>query len=909
MMAEHPAEHLAHWGEIEPLLDQALALAPSQREGFLDTLPPGQQRWRGLIAELLRHEAQAASAGFLSLAASLPEFAPSSIGTPQAPGLSWQAGQAVGPWLLLEELGRGGMASVWRVRPQEGDFQREVALKLPHSPSRLWAERFKRERDILARLNHPGIARLFDAGVSDSGLPWLAMERVQGQDIVAWCERRRADVPQRLGLLLQIADALQYAHSQLVVHRDIKPANVLVQDDGQVRLLDFGIAKLLAAEEGGASDPALTQLGQRPMTPEYASPEQVRGEEPGIASDVYAFAVLAYRLLSGQSPYAGAAPASRHALERAVLDLLPPAPSSQVRPPALRKALRGDLDTIVLKALAKHPDERYATVDAMAADLRRHLAGEPVLARAPSWPYVAGRFVRRHRLGVALSSLAVLALAGTTAWALVSSQQARGEARRAEAMYQFTVGLFNPDQDQHANIKLPDLTLKTVVELGARRVLTQLQDQPEARIRLIQDLVPLSEQLGLIDLSASLAQARIDETKQLFGDQSLAYADALRSQLLVLDSTAQYQHGLEVARQALAIYEARGVQDPHRLAAVHEKLGSFGMRLHPPGPQDAAHLERAVALQLAQPNVVNTLDVTYLQLGLLRALLGNLPAAYQAGMQALELNRRRFGPESWQAAQAESFTGTWADMSQHPAEAESLLRHSVTVTRQVQGADAVGLARSEIALATLLFGGAGRDEARHLMADALRIVGLPQNANFKGLKDQVLVGALGLAVRSGDGPAMQQGCLPYADTSLRPTTPYFVLLLTQACTADALHRGDLAQAAKWLGDAEASYTYFAKAPSWTMGLDLRRGEWVMAQGDKDGALRLWRHALSVSNTTQLAWQSRAWSLIAQHARMDAAERGRLQAFMQQLEQAGGERYYAEYLKLLREAAKTQMLQQ
>jgi serine/threonine protein kinase len=263
-------DQLAHWAEIEPILDQALALPLNQRAGFLDTLPVAQQRWRGLIAELLRHEAKAAAAGFLSLAASLPEFTRSHNDSDMArpPGLALQAGRTVGPWLLLEELGRGGMASVWLARRQEGDFLREVALKLPHSPSPLWAERFKRERDILARLSHASIARLFDAGVGESGLPWLAMERVQGQDILAWCEQHRADVVQRVGLLLQIADALQYAHSQLVVHRDIKPGNVLVQADGQVKLLDFGIARLLAADDGAThSDPALTQQGQRPMTP------------------------------------------------------------------------------------------------------------------------------------------------------------------------------------------------------------------------------------------------------------------------------------------------------------------------------------------------------------------------------------------------------------------------------------------------------------------------------------------------------------------------------------------------------------------------------------------------------------------------------------------------------------------
>jgi hypothetical protein len=396
----------------------------------------------------------------------------------------------------------------------------------------------------------------------------------------------------------------------------------------------------------------------------------------------------------------------------------------------------------------------------------------------------------------------------------------------------------------------------------------------------------------------------------LHGDHSVAYADALRSQLLVLDSTAQFQQGFEVARQALAIYEAKGIQDPVRLATVHEKLGAFGMRLHAPDPQDAAHLELAAALLSGQPNV-NTLALIYLQLGLLRAYLGDLPAAYAAGLKGLEVNRRQFGAESWQAAQTESFVGTWADMIQRPAEAEALLRHSVATTRQVQGPDAIGLARSEIALASVLFGGTARDEAQRLMADALRIVQLPQNANFNGLKDQVKVGALGLAVRGGDGSAMQRGCKPYeasqaeAPASLKSTTPYFALLVTQACAASALHVGDLARATQALAATGAIDSYFAKAPAWTMSLDLRRGELALARGDKVAALRWWRHSLAVSNTTQLAWQARAWRLIAQHTRMDAAELGRMKAFKQQLAQVGGERYYAEFLALLSEAEKAQ----
>ncbi|MFO1231752.1 MAG: serine/threonine-protein kinase [Alicycliphilus sp.] len=896
------ATYLSHWADIEPLLDQALALPAPQRAAFLDTLPPALQRWRGLLAELLRHEAQAAEAGFLSLAASLPEFLQTGSTAPQSAGPALQAGQTLGPWLLLEPLGSGGMASVWLARQQSGDFQREVALKLPHSPSPLWAERFRRERDILARLNHPGIAKLFDAGVSESGLPWLAMERVQGLDILSWCEQRQASVAERLALLLQMADALQYAHSQLVVHRDIKPANVLVQDDGQLRLLDFGIAKLIAADEGAQVDAALTQIGQRPMTPEYASPEQVRGEEPGIASDVYALGVLAYRLLCAASPYTGARADSRHALERAVLDWQPPAPSSVVQSPVLRKALRGDLDTIVLKALAKSAAERYATIDALATDLRRHLAGLPVLARAPSWRYVVGRFVGRHRIAVCATAAAVIALLGTTGWALRSSQQARDETRRAEALYGFVLGLFNPDQDRAANLKQPDLPLKTIIERGARRALGELKDQPEARAKLLSDLSPMVEQMGLVELATTLAQTRLDEARRDHGSDSMAYAQALVARTHVREATGEFKQGYEEARQALAIYQAHQVKDPYRLAPLHEKLGGFGFRIHStPDPDDAHHLEQAVALSAPLKDV--NASQSSLLLALLRLYLGDVPKAYAAVQQGLQANQRDYGAESWQAATLEAVLGVMADHWQRPADADPLLRHSVSAMRQSMGPDYIGLARNEIGLAGLLFAGQGREEARQLMADALRIVALPANAGYGGVKDQVQVLSLGLSWRGGDWAAVKAGCERYQQQGFKATTPYYTTHLSQVCAASALRAGDLTLAGRWLDAGQPGYTYFAAAPSWTIGLDLRRGELALAQGRSDEALRLWRHALAVSNTTQLAWQVRAWHLIARHGQMDAAEQGRLQAFTQSVERAGGERYYAEYLDLLREAGR------
>lgn len=893
-----PLAVLDHWADIEPLLEQALALPPDQRAAFLNALPPEQQRWREAVAELLRQEARAAEAGFLSLAASLPGFAAAEPGA-NAAGPHLHAGQEVGPWRLLEELGRGGMASVWLARRQTGDFQREVALKLPHSPSPLWAERFRRERDILARLAHPGIARLFDAGVSENGLPWLAMERVQGQEILSWCERQGADTRRRLGLLLQIADALQYAHSQLVVHRDIKPANVLVQDDGQVRLLDFGIARLLAADEGGPDAvPALTQLGQRPMTPEYASPEQVRGEEPGIASDVYALGVLSYRLLCGASPYAEpqtqALPAGRHALEQAVLNRQPAAPSSLARSPALRKALRGDLDTIVLKALAKEPGQRYATVEALAADLRRHLAGQPVLARPPSWRYVAGRFVGRHRAGVAASALAVAALLATTGWALQSASDARREAARSEAMYGFVVGLFNPNHSPQPDIRERDMPVRQLIERGAQRVLGALQDQPRARERLLADLSTLTQQLGLNDLSQQLSAERLRMALQIHGPDSVAYADALLGQRDGWEAQGQYQQGFEAAGQALRIYQAHHEQDPARLARAHMTLGGFGARLHPAGEEDIAHLRQAAAL-LEKVSGPTALGTVYEQLMISHLSLGRTEEAFQAALAGAKANRRLWGADDWKTGASEDQAGALAALTLRPRQAEELMRHGMDITRRSMGADALLLARGEVNLAQLLFAGAHRDEALRHLQEAQRIARLPAHAAQKAFSLTVEATALELAQRAQDWPGLRQACQIWGQDVQAPQ-PAMRLRIIQACSASAIHEQDFGRAQALLAQGQQILAQsFAKVPARGAALALRTGELAWARGETAAALAAWRDCLSRADDSGLAWQAQAWQRLAEAKALSSDDRTRLQDFRQRLLEAGGPDYYTEFL--------------
>ena len=339
-------------------------------------------------------------------------------------------GHALGPWRLEERIGEGGMGTVYRAHRTDGAYERAVAVKLLRRGTDALARRLAAERRILGRLEHPNIARLYDSGVFD-GAPYLVMELVVGEPLVAYAEHRGLSVDERLRLFLQVCDAVAYAHHHLVVHRDLKPSNVLVTEDArgrpQVKLLDFGIATLLA--DDGA---ALTQAGGA-MTPAYAAPEQVRGGTVTTATDVYALGVLLYELLTGRRPYELGGRTARQ-VERIVCDVEPPRPS-QASDPALGRRLRGDLDTVVAKAMAKEPDRRYLSAEALAEDLHRHLDGQPVRARAPSVGYHARKFAARHRVGVLAVVAVVVALAGGMGAALWQGRIAQEERDTAERRF------------------------------------------------------------------------------------------------------------------------------------------------------------------------------------------------------------------------------------------------------------------------------------------------------------------------------------------------------------------------------------------------------------------------------------------------------------------------------------------
>jgi serine/threonine protein kinase len=441
---------IQQWTLISELLDAALDLPKPEREKWFRELDPRYDEIKPALRELLSNQERLEESSLLTPSGmAVQPLSPDFVGGDAETG-TLKSGQLIGAYRLQKEIGRGGMANVWLAERADGTFARQVALKLPHInyARRDLIARFTRERNILASLEHPNIARLYDAGVSENGIPYLAMEYVEGKPISQYARERNLDVPARLHLFLQVLDAVQFAHERLVIHRDLKPSNILVSNQGEVRLLDFGIAKLLGQDQV-TNETELTQSVGRALTLDYASPEQVRGESLTTASDVYSLGVILYELLTGTRPYQLkiTTPAQ---LEQAIVDSDPTTPSARIlleanknaRDDAKRRAkiLAGDLDTITMKALQKRTAARYTTAAELSLELKRHLAFEPIQAKRESGWYGFKKFVRRNRVPVA-GSVALVASLTTglvgTLWQAGRAEQAavlaRNEAQRASA--------------------------------------------------------------------------------------------------------------------------------------------------------------------------------------------------------------------------------------------------------------------------------------------------------------------------------------------------------------------------------------------------------------------------------------------------------------------------------------------
>jgi len=547
------------WRRAFERLDAILALDGPARARHLEELERSDPELHARVLAVLRGEQVANDSGFLD---------PSRAADADLP---LAAGERVGPYRVERELGAGGTGTVWLARRDDGRFEGEVAIKMLHRHlgGQANRERFRREAMLLGKLAHPGIARILDAG-SHEGSTYLVLEYVRGDTIDAWCDGHRSTVAERLQAFIAVCEAVAHAHANLVVHRDIKPSNILVTDDGQVKLLDFGIGKLVD-HPGDTDEPGLTHVTGRVLTPDYAAPEQILNEAVNTSADVYSLGVLLYVLLTGARPYTSAG-SSIVRIEQAVLNEEPPslrraaqaageyaAAARATTPAKLARALDGDLEHIVRRAMRKQPAERYASVFEFIDDLRRHLNHEPVRARRGSRLYRVGRFVRRYRIGVAAASAALLLIGGAVASAVWQAQIATREARRATAVKEFLLDIFNSNSERHPEGARARLTTaEELLDIASTRMLAVGAGDPELQVELLGTLASLNDTLERDEQAQALVRRQIEIAVQTFGESDRRLVRPRIELARLLLAVQQYDEVLSTVAEARALLDAGG---------------------------------------------------------------------------------------------------------------------------------------------------------------------------------------------------------------------------------------------------------------------------------------------------------------------------------------------------------------
>jgi serine/threonine-protein kinase len=628
----------------------------------------------------------------------------------------------VGPYRLLRRLGEGGMGTVFLAEREVGGFRQRVALKLLRAGflDPRMAEQAAHERRVLARLEHPNIARLIDGGSTPSGQPFLAMEYVEGCTLLDHAIEERLSVPARVRLFIEVCEAVHYAHQQLVIHRDLKPTNVVVGSDGRPRLLDFGISKLVDRDElpSGATRTMLW------ITPGYASPEQLRGQPVSTLSDIYSLGVILYQLLSGVRPYLvdGKSPAE---LERLVCEVIPPAPSQQAPDPAVARELRGDLDVIVLKALAKDPNRRYASAEQLAEDLRLFLTGRPVLARPDSLGYRTRKFVRRHRGGVAAAlitgTLVITGVILVGAQARIAREERdRAEAARAQSdeVTSYLIGLFEASDPTQASV---DTAVGQALLRQGLRQAEALSEQPELQARMFDALGMIFVNLGQYDRAAELITRGLNlRTATLPPDHpdravSLSHLGrARRGQSRYPEAETTYLEALEIRRRTL------GPKDP-AVAESYRDLG-FLMPYLARNEESLRYYEEALALDrevLGEEHSQTAADLALAGLALAR--LGRHPESLALLEESLARNVRVLGRDHPETARIKFHVADRLAAADRIEEAGQLYREGIAARRAALGADDLGMAHGLSNLAWMLGHNGEGAEAEALLRQVLDI--------------------------------------------------------------------------------------------------------------------------------------------------------------------------------------------
>ena len=660
------------WSRVEQIFKDAANLRDRARSAFLERACAGDAELRAEVQSLLDHDGPDAE---VSIAAALHGAVVSGPEPAPAPGAGGAVpGERVGPYRIEREIGRGGMGAVYLAMRADDQFRKAVAIKVMRRragrPDLL--QRFQMERQILATLEHPNIARMLDGGTTPAGEPYVVMEYVEGEDLNAHCNHRRLGTRERLGLVLQVCAAVQYAHNNLVVHRDLKPGNILVTREGRVKLLDFGIAKLLDPDLPPAMH-SETATEFRVLTPEYASPEQIKGEAITTATDVYALGVLLYELLAGRRPYR-VRRSTTGELERAILEQDPERPSTAIArreeawpdaprtadaaliagergtaPAKLSRQLRGDLDNIILMALRKEPVHRYPSPQALAEDLRRHLAGLPVIARPATLGYRTLKFVRRNAGAVSAAAAAVTIIVSLVGFytvrltrerdrARLAEQKAVDQARISAATSDFLKGLFETADPREAGT--PDMNAQDLLIAGVERLRTGASIDLKTRAALHLTLGLALGNLGRSDRAIESLRLSVAEREEAYGRESLETAEALHRLGDELREADRLEEGLTLLREALAIRERLLEGDSHEMADSYNNLALVEIGL--------GNYVESERLQIASVEMHTRLTgpdsqevaVPLNNLALLRSRQGRLDEAETLSGRALAIQRR-----------------------------------------------------------------------------------------------------------------------------------------------------------------------------------------------------------------------------------------------------------------------------
>ncbi len=730
----------ARFKRVQALYRAALAMTEEERRDFLADACPGDPELRDEVECLLADETR-------STIQDLADQVGRAV-RPGGGGRTPQPGERIGQYKLLRAVGEGGMGLVFEAE-QEQPIHRKVAFKVikPGMDSKQVLARFDTEKEALALMNHPNIAKVLDAGTSENGLPFFVMEFVEGVSITEYCDRHNVPTDERLGLFVDVCAAVHHAHQKGVIHRDLKPSNILVSVRGgqpSVKIIDFGVAKAL--ERRLTEMTIFTEFGQMIGTPEYMSPEQAEMSSLDIdtRTDVYSLGVLLYQLLIGALPFEATELRRRgyDEIRRIIREKEPHKPSTRLESlgdvsseiavhrrtelSTLMRRIRGDLDWITMKALEKDRTRRYDSAAAMADDIRRHLSDEPVLAGPPQLSYRAGKFVRRHRIGVSVAAIVVLALAAGAVLASVgmvraerSEQVARFEAETSQEVIEFLIGLFEVSDPGEARGN--SVTAREVLDGGVESIRMELLDRPALRGRLLEVMGRVYRSLGLYDDAAPLLDGSVKDLRRAHGDSSVEVAGSLNTLggLLVLAGRAEeaapfIEEALRIHEQAIDADDAETGRTLSNLGNVYRKTGRM--------EEAQATYERALALREAalgphDPDVARTLN----NLGYLHQTLKDFEPARRYFERALSIRERAFGAGHPDVARTLANLANLERRAGNLERCRPLLERALTIQETVLGPDHrdVAMTLNNLALVALLE--KRGDEAEPLCRRALEI--------------------------------------------------------------------------------------------------------------------------------------------------------------------------------------------